>query len=73
MMTVFWFLGIEKCEQEPLRPSSPWMPFPTLISVLSKFLAPCDIAMISKFYKEKKVSVYGEIGAYTCVACCCEM
>ncbi|OIV98229.1 hypothetical protein TanjilG_09881 [Lupinus angustifolius] len=29
------FTGVEKSE-EPLRPSSPWMPFPTLISVLSK-------------------------------------
>ncbi|RDY13101.1 putative inactive poly [ADP-ribose] polymerase SRO5, partial [Mucuna pruriens] len=45
--------GIEKSEEEPLRPSSPWMPFPTLITTLSKVLSPCDIALISKFYKEK--------------------
>ncbi|TKY73502.1 inactive poly of ADP-ribose polymerase SRO5 [Spatholobus suberectus] len=46
--------GIEKSEEETLRPSSPWMPLPTLISVLSKVLPPCDIALISKFYKDKK-------------------
>ncbi|KAK7350619.1 hypothetical protein VNO77_09438 [Canavalia gladiata] len=48
------FKGIEKSEEEPLRPSSPWMPFPTLISVLSKVLPPSDITLISKFYKDKK-------------------
>ncbi|TKY55203.1 inactive poly of ADP-ribose polymerase SRO5 [Spatholobus suberectus] len=44
---------------EPLRPSSPWMPFPTLISVLSKILPPPDIAFIAKFhkeYREKRIS-----------------
>ncbi|CAJ1975139.1 unnamed protein product [Sphenostylis stenocarpa] len=46
--------GCEKSEEEPLRPTSPWMPFPTLISVLSKVLAPHDIVLISKLYKEKK-------------------
>ncbi|KAE9604392.1 hypothetical protein Lal_00035438 [Lupinus albus] len=52
------FTGIEK-SKEPLRPSSPWMPFPTLISVLSKVLPLSDIALISKFqrdHKEKKIS-----------------
>ncbi|KAH1111943.1 hypothetical protein AAZX31_04G166200 [Glycine max] len=48
------FKGMEKSEEEPLRPTSPWMPFPTLISALSKVLPPCDIALISKFYKDKK-------------------
>ncbi|KAK8465799.1 hypothetical protein PHAVU_009G178500 [Phaseolus vulgaris] len=48
------FKGIEKKSEELLRPSSPWMPFPTLISVLSKVLASRDIALISKFYKDKK-------------------
>ncbi|XP_054807360.1 probable inactive poly [ADP-ribose] polymerase SRO5 [Prosopis cineraria] len=37
------------------RPSSPWMPFPTLISVLSKFLPPADIALISKYHKDHRV------------------
>ncbi|XP_027332833.1 probable inactive poly [ADP-ribose] polymerase SRO5 [Abrus precatorius] len=44
---------------EPFRPSSPWMPFPTLISVLSKILPPPDIAFIAKFhrdYREKNIS-----------------
>uniref|UniRef100_A0A151QZM4 Inactive poly [ADP-ribose] polymerase SRO2 n=1 Tax=Cajanus cajan TaxID=3821 RepID=A0A151QZM4_CAJCA len=44
----------EKSEEEPLTPSSPWMPFPTLISVLSKVMAPSDVALISNFYKDKK-------------------
>ncbi|KAL4397290.1 hypothetical protein AHAS_Ahas01G0177100 [Arachis hypogaea] len=45
--------------EEPLKPSSPWMPFPALISVLSKILPSSDIALISKFhkdYKENKIS-----------------
>ncbi|XP_061366833.1 probable inactive poly [ADP-ribose] polymerase SRO5 [Gastrolobium bilobum] len=45
--------------EKPLRPSSPWMPFPTLMSVLSKILPQRDIALISKFqkdYREKKIS-----------------
>lgn len=45
--------------EEPVRPSSPWMPFPALISVVSKVLPSSDIALISKFhtdYKEKKIS-----------------
>ena len=45
--------------EEPLKPSSPWMPFPALISVLSEILPSSDIALISKFhkdYKEKKIS-----------------
>ncbi|KAJ1384471.1 RST domain of plant C-terminal [Sesbania bispinosa] len=48
------FKGIEKSEEEPLRPSSPWLPFPTLISALSKVLSAPDIALISKLYKAKK-------------------
>ncbi|KAL5544202.1 hypothetical protein UlMin_007986 [Ulmus minor] len=46
--------------QEPVRkPNSPWMPFPTLISVLSDFLPPPAIELISKFHRnhrEKKIS-----------------
>ncbi|KAK7265687.1 hypothetical protein RJT34_33310 [Clitoria ternatea] len=44
---------------EPLRPSSPWMPFPALISVISKILPPPDVAFIAKFhkdYREKRIS-----------------
>lgn len=42
-------------EEEHVRPTSPWMPFPNLISVLSKVLPSLDIALISKFYKAKQV------------------
>lgn len=52
------FVGTEKNE-EPLRPSSPWMPFPTLISVLSKVLPSPDIVLISKFHEDHKVSDVG--------------
>ncbi|KAM1397798.1 hypothetical protein ACFX2I_015336 [Malus domestica] len=44
--------------QEPIKkPSSPWMPFPVLIGVLSKFLPPPTIALISKYYKEHRANV----------------
>ncbi|KAM5572037.1 putative inactive poly [ADP-ribose] polymerase SRO5 [Rosa sericea] len=46
--------------QEPIRkPTSPWMPIPTLISVLSKFLPQPSIALIIKYHKahrETKIS-----------------
>ncbi|XP_054794974.1 probable inactive poly [ADP-ribose] polymerase SRO5 [Prosopis cineraria] len=51
--------GLTKFEETLKTPSSPWMPFPSLISVLSKFLPPSTIALISKFHKdhtEKKIS-----------------
>ncbi|MED6180992.1 hypothetical protein PIB30_015215 [Stylosanthes scabra] len=47
------FEVIEKSE-EPLKPSSPWMPFPSLISVLSKVLPSNDIVIISMLYKDHK-------------------
>ncbi|KAF5476801.1 hypothetical protein F2P56_003498 [Juglans regia] len=40
-------------------PTSPWVPFPVLISVLSKFLPPHTVSVISKYHeahKEKKIS-----------------
>ncbi|MCI39322.1 putative inactive poly (ADP-ribose) polymerase SRO5-like, partial [Trifolium medium] len=43
-------------EGQPMKPSSPWMPFPALISVLSKILPPSEIAFITKFHKEYRVS-----------------
>ncbi|KAA8540819.1 hypothetical protein F0562_024782 [Nyssa sinensis] len=46
--------------QDALRkPTSPWMPFLTLISVLSKYLPPRTISLISKYHNdhtEKKIS-----------------
>ncbi|KAL1291385.1 hypothetical protein HN51_059917 [Arachis hypogaea] len=44
----------EKSGEQPLQPSSPWMPFPSLISVLSKNLPPNDITIISMLYKDHK-------------------
>ncbi|KAJ4973301.1 hypothetical protein NE237_006475 [Protea cynaroides] len=41
------------------KPTSAWMPFPTLISVLSRFLKPTSIACIEKYhndYRAKKIS-----------------
>ncbi|XP_062116271.1 probable inactive poly [ADP-ribose] polymerase SRO5 [Humulus lupulus] len=49
----------ERTQESFRRPTSPWMPFPTLISVLSKFLPPRPIALISKYhkdYKDKKIT-----------------
>ncbi|KAF7838330.1 putative inactive poly [ADP-ribose] polymerase SRO5 [Senna tora] len=48
------FEGLGRIEQPLRRPSSPWMPFPTLISVLSKFLSPPAIALISKYHKDHR-------------------
>ncbi|KAE9602624.1 hypothetical protein Lal_00049748 [Lupinus albus] len=50
--------GRVKIEQ-PLRPTSPWMPFPALIALLSRTLPSPDITMINKYHKdyaEKKIS-----------------
>ncbi|ESW27424.1 hypothetical protein PHAVU_003G200500 [Phaseolus vulgaris] len=47
--------------REPLRPSSPWMPFPALISVLSRILPPAEVATIVKIrkdYTELRISRY---------------
>ncbi|GMH21483.1 hypothetical protein Nepgr_023325 [Nepenthes gracilis] len=41
------------------RPTSPWMPFPALICVLSKFLPPYALDLINKHhkdFKEKRIS-----------------
>jgi hypothetical protein len=55
--SLFFYLGVEMNEDKHVRPTSPWMPFPILISVLSKVLPSLDIALICKFYKAKKVNV----------------
>ncbi|KAF9607657.1 hypothetical protein IFM89_037890 [Coptis chinensis] len=47
--------GFSNCKvlQEPtVKPKSPWMPFPTLISILSRFLPPIKISLIQKFHRE---------------------
>ncbi|KAF8390418.1 hypothetical protein HHK36_024944 [Tetracentron sinense] len=51
--------GFQRMHEPVLKPTSPWMPFPTLISVLSKFLPPRTIGLISKYhsdYLEKKIA-----------------
>ncbi|KAI4343754.1 hypothetical protein L6164_011063 [Bauhinia variegata] len=51
--------GLVKIGEPLMKPSSPWMPFPALISVLSKVLPPPAIELISKYHKhhkEKKIS-----------------
>lgn len=53
-MFLFFVVIEERTEEEHLRPTSPWMPFPTLISMLSKILSPSDVALVSKFYRAKK-------------------
>uniref|UniRef100_A0A6N2M6S0 RST domain-containing protein n=1 Tax=Salix viminalis TaxID=40686 RepID=A0A6N2M6S0_SALVM len=37
-------------------PTSPWMPFPSLISSLSKFLPPTTTRLIIKYYRAHRVS-----------------
>ncbi|KAL5749599.1 hypothetical protein ACOSP7_024202 [Xanthoceras sorbifolium] len=51
--------GFASVRDSSRTPTSPWMPFTNLISVLSKFLPPATIALISKYHrdhKEKKIS-----------------
>ncbi|KAF5743759.1 hypothetical protein HS088_TW08G00346 [Tripterygium wilfordii] len=36
------------------RPTSPWIPFPALMSSLSKFLPQRDMTLISKYYRDQK-------------------
>ncbi|XWS22602.1 hypothetical protein CRYUN_Cryun29cG0050200 [Craigia yunnanensis] len=46
-------------EANTIKPRSPWMRFPTLISMLSRFLGPSDMASLNKQYRhfrEKKIS-----------------
>lgn len=58
-LCLFGFVGHEKVGVggQHVRPSSPFMQFPTLISALSKILPPSDIVSIAKFHKEYRVSV----------------
>ncbi|GFZ17459.1 similar to RCD one 5 [Actinidia rufa] len=41
--------------QAPMKkPTSPWMPFPALVSVLSKFIPPHTVNLISKYYNDHR-------------------
>ncbi|CAK9138613.1 unnamed protein product [Ilex paraguariensis] len=46
----FHLEGCERIQDCPKKPTSPWMPFPTLISALSKFLPPQTIKLIAKHH-----------------------
>lgn len=42
--------------REPSRPKSPWVPFPELISALSKILPQHDMSIVMKLQKDYRVS-----------------
>ncbi|KAF8037018.1 hypothetical protein BT93_B0058 [Corymbia citriodora subsp. variegata] len=46
--------GLLRTPEKSRKPTSPWMPFPILISELSKILCPSDVSLISKYYKDHK-------------------
>ncbi|KAH7866385.1 hypothetical protein Vadar_019704 [Vaccinium darrowii] len=46
--------GVQRIHAPVRRPTSPWMPFPTLISALSKFLPAHDMRLISKYHREHR-------------------
>lgn len=48
--------GLNRNQARPLRPNSPWMSFPALLSILSKFLDPSQMTLIFKSHDEFKVS-----------------
>ncbi|XP_012085389.1 probable inactive poly [ADP-ribose] polymerase SRO2 isoform X2 [Jatropha curcas] len=46
------FNGLNTNLGRSVRPSSPWMSFPALLSILSRFLEPSKMALIFKFYDD---------------------
>ncbi|XP_043723351.1 probable inactive poly [ADP-ribose] polymerase SRO2 isoform X1 [Telopea speciosissima] len=51
--------GFQRTQEHVVKPTSAWMPFPNLISVLSRFLPPTSVAFIEKYhneYREKKIT-----------------
>ena len=56
LCVVYNCVGFVKTQKQPSLPTSPWMPFPVLISVLSKFLPPPTVALIRKHHEDHKVS-----------------
>jgi hypothetical protein len=42
----------ESLQANAPKPTTPWMSFPTLISILSRFLSPSKMAVINKCYKD---------------------
>lgn len=55
-LDMFHFAGLAKFDETCKIPTSPWLAFPTLISVLSKFLPSPAVSLISNLYKDHKVS-----------------
>ncbi|KAM7479904.1 hypothetical protein LguiA_028117 [Lonicera macranthoides] len=56
-----FFRGHQRVQIHVKKPTSPWMPFPTLISALSKFLPSHTINLISKHHldhRQNKISRY---------------
>ncbi|OAY32584.1 probable inactive poly [ADP-ribose] polymerase SRO2 isoform X1 [Manihot esculenta] len=48
------FNGLNRNQARPLRPNSPWMSFPALLSILSKFLDPSQMTLIFKSHDDFK-------------------
>lgn len=55
---VFRFSGNERIQVPLRKPTSPWMPFPTLISALAKVLPPDATNLIMKHHRDNRVSPY---------------
>ncbi|XP_059656395.1 probable inactive poly [ADP-ribose] polymerase SRO5 [Cornus florida] len=47
-------MGWQRIQHAPRMPTSPWLPFSTLITALSKFLPPHTISLISKHYSDHR-------------------
>lgn len=54
----FFFLGFLGMQDRLKMPTSPWISFPALISALSKYVPPTAMNLISKYYRDHKVSFY---------------
>lgn len=52
------WLGFLNTQGSLKKPTSPWMPFTTLISVLSKFLPPQSVNLIAKHHRDHRVSSF---------------
>ncbi|KAF8380656.1 hypothetical protein HHK36_028146 [Tetracentron sinense] len=47
--------GFERMQARAVRPTSPWVSFPVLISVLSRIFPPSTISMIAKYDQDHQV------------------
>lgn len=53
--------GLRRNLVRPVRPSSPWMSFPALMSILKKYLEPSKMALIFKSHDDFKVRIHDHI------------